>query len=82
MTKNKKKETLSILRGLFFREICNVLYEEKRKGDLKMNELICTILVIGAGFIIGGLIFVCDKILPSIKNFIKWQRFRKSDDEK
>lgn len=47
-----------------------------------MNELICTCLVIGAAFVIGGLIFAWDKVYPTIKNFIKWQRFRKSNDEK
>ena len=43
-----------------------------------MNELICAGLIAIVVFIIGGLIFLGDKIAPWCKSFIKWQitRFR------
>lgn len=42
-----------------------------------MNELICLAIIFAWAFAIGGLIYIGQKIFPSIRCFIKWQIFKK-----
>lgn len=76
--------------ALSFREKNRFLYEEIRKGDLKiMNYFSDTAMLIAFVMLImitaGCLTFFGWKLLSRIanyiRNFIEWQRFRKKKDD-